>query len=537
MKKQILRRFIVAVLTALCCVFAFAACDFGGDDGGDPIIPKPPAGTFEVAFDSRGGSDVAKLANVAGGSKITKPTDPTRADYIFDGWFKEVGYINAWDFSADTVTRDITLYAKWAPDENGGGTHTHTWSAWTATTPATCTTAGVETRTCTTNPTHTETRPVDALGHDWGAWTATTPVTETTPGAETRVCKHDSSHTETRVSTPGLAYRLINDDAAYEVSGAGTALQLGYTEIVIPSQYQGLPVTSIGDQAFRRQYSITSVIISDSVTNIGRYAFSDCTGLTSLTIPFNVTSINNYAFENTNLSITWYYNPVLASTGRISMSSSLTTVIILNSVTRIESYAFADCIGLTSVIIPDGVTRIDSYAFAGCTGLTSVIIPFSVTNTGDDVFRNCVNLSVTWYYNPVIPAPSSRSIRLYLTTVIIPDGVKSISGWAFNGAANLTDVTIPGSVTRIYNEAFQNCTGLTSITIPNSVTLIGFYAFSGCTGLTSITIPSGVTSIEHYAFAGWTNAQTINIESRSSAPSGWYSNWNSDCDANIVWLG
>ncbi|MDR2716465.1 MAG: hypothetical protein LBB89_00155 [Treponema sp.] len=54
----------------------------------------------------------------------------------------------------------------------GGGTHTHTWGNWTQTTAPTCTTAGVDTRTCTLDPTHKETRAgAAALGH--------TPNTET----------------------------------------------------------------------------------------------------------------------------------------------------------------------------------------------------------------------------------------------------------------------------------------------------------------------------------------------------------------------
>ena len=42
--------------------------------------------------------------------------------------------------------------------------------------------------------------------------------------------------------------------------------------------------------------------------------------------------------------------------------------------------------GLTSVDIPDSVTSIDSYAFASCFGLTSVTIPDGVTSIGDYAF-------------------------------------------------------------------------------------------------------------------------------------------------------
>ncbi|MDR2574927.1 MAG: hypothetical protein LBC52_00625 [Treponema sp.] len=71
---------------------------------------------------------------------------------------------------------------------------------WKVTTPATCTTAGEETRTCKLDATHTEARaiPIDTNAHDWGDWVETTPSTTTTEGVETKTCKHDASHKETQ---------------------------------------------------------------------------------------------------------------------------------------------------------------------------------------------------------------------------------------------------------------------------------------------------------------------------------------------------
>ena len=67
-------------------------------------------------------------------------------------------------------------------------------------------------------------------------------------------------------------------------------------ELVIPSVYNGKPVTSIGDQAFYACGSLTSVTIPDSVTSIGNQAFYDCSSLTNVTIPDSVTSIGDQAF-------------------------------------------------------------------------------------------------------------------------------------------------------------------------------------------------------------------------------------------------
>jgi hypothetical protein len=83
-------------------------------------------------------------------------------------------------------------------DNGSNTTHIHDWNEWTITTPATCTTAGEETRTCKLDATHTETQAIAALGHDWSEWVVTTPPTTTAEGVETRTCKRDESHTETR---------------------------------------------------------------------------------------------------------------------------------------------------------------------------------------------------------------------------------------------------------------------------------------------------------------------------------------------------
>lgn len=67
-----------------------------------------------VTFDSRGGSEVA-AATVKDGKKVKKPADPVREGYSLEGWYKDEKCTEGWNFKADTVTEDITLYAKWTP--------------------------------------------------------------------------------------------------------------------------------------------------------------------------------------------------------------------------------------------------------------------------------------------------------------------------------------------------------------------------------------------------------------------------------------
>jgi hypothetical protein len=67
-------------------------------------------------------------------------------------------------------------------------------------------------------------------------------------------------------------------------------------ELIIPDTIEGNPVTSIGDWAFERCTSLTSITIGNGVTSIGIGTFYYCNSLTSITIPDSVISIGELAF-------------------------------------------------------------------------------------------------------------------------------------------------------------------------------------------------------------------------------------------------
>ncbi|MEL7569205.1 MAG: fibronectin type III domain-containing protein, partial [Eubacteriaceae bacterium] len=73
--------------------------------------------SYNVTFDSKGGSEVIGFENQVFNSLITAPTEPSKQHYSFAGWFKEDSCTNPWNFDTDTVPGDsFTLYAKWTPD-------------------------------------------------------------------------------------------------------------------------------------------------------------------------------------------------------------------------------------------------------------------------------------------------------------------------------------------------------------------------------------------------------------------------------------
>ena len=78
------------------------------------LYAKWTTNIYTVTFDSQGGSAVSSQI-VSHGGKVTKPTNPTKTGYTFGGWYKESGCTTPWDFATDTVTANVTLYAKWTP--------------------------------------------------------------------------------------------------------------------------------------------------------------------------------------------------------------------------------------------------------------------------------------------------------------------------------------------------------------------------------------------------------------------------------------
>ena len=282
------------------------------------------------------------------------------------------------------------------------------------------------------------------------------------------------------------------------------------TSITIPNS-----VTSIGERAFSICTSLTSVIIGNGVTCIGEYAFRGCPKLKSITIPF----LGDKKDNPTKTHFGYLFGATDSSNNAKSVPSSLRSVVITGG-TKIDSWAFRDCAGLTSVIIEDGVINIWQNAFIGCTGLTSITIPCSVA------IINATFYNTSLYYMGDLAswcsisrfADTMTSIRNLFVggkkiegDLVIPDGVTSISSYAFSNCSSLTSITIPNSVTSIERGAFSGCTGLTSITIPDNLTVIKEGTFNNCTSLTLITIPNSVTDIEQAAFAGCTALRSITI--------------------------
>ncbi len=381
------------------------------------------------------------------------------------------------------------------------------------------------------------------------------------------------------------------------IETARKILIAGCKNSVIPTDGS---VTSIGLGAFAGCIGLTSIEIPDSVTCIGEGAFWGCIGLTSITLPFVGNSVKASSDSN--------YRPFghIFGTGSYEGGMVVKQNFVFGNVVCYDNYciptslksvkitggdlldgAFYNCCGLTSIEILDSVTRIEEDVFWGCSSLTSITIPNSVTNIGQYVFNGCNSLIIYceaaskpsgWnnYWNnskcPVvwdcknndkandgyiyividglryglkdgkatvvrqskavsgsIIIPSSVTYKdvsysvtsigdsafagcIGLTSIDIPNSVTSIGEYAFSGCTGLTSIEIPDSVTNISQGVFYGCSSLTGIEIPNSVKYIGYYAFRDCNSLTSIEIPNSVTNIGKYAFDGCSSLTIIKFD-------------------------
>jgi uncharacterized repeat protein (TIGR02543 family) len=81
-------------------------------------IPSASTHTYTVSFEANGGTPAPAAQIVAGGGKVMTPAAMTKPGYTFIAWYREAGLINQWNFATDTVTEDMTLYAKWTYNFN-----------------------------------------------------------------------------------------------------------------------------------------------------------------------------------------------------------------------------------------------------------------------------------------------------------------------------------------------------------------------------------------------------------------------------------
>lgn len=234
--------------------------------------------------------------------------------------------------------------------------------------------------------------------------------------------------------TSGLTYSLSSNGAEYTCSGRGTATG---ASIAIANEINGIPVTTIGSDAFADDEVLTEIYIPKNVKYVHATALKKCKSLVNITVDSRNTryyTIDGNLYSN-------YEN--IVSLCKYAAGKTNASFVIPDGVVYINDYAFYQCRNLTSITIPNGVVDIGRYAFCGIQGLTNVVIPDSVTTIWDEAFAHCG----------------------LLTSLVIGNSVTTILDKAFAHCGGyLKSVTIPKSVIHMYSNVFKQ-TGIDKLRI------------------------------------------------------------------------
>ena len=336
---------------------------------------------------------------------------------------------------------------------------------------------------------------------------------------------------------------LFKDLQAYFMLNSGT-----YESVEIVVSLDGAVITANRTNLTITRGTLLSAPVSKKVEDIVEdLSYIEITAPGSLKSQLNDMGIDLSAI--TELKLVGIANAADFST--IRLMKNLTSLDLGGVVIDgIHSYALADMTKLQVIVLPNSITYIEDYAFDECRNLISITIGSNLESVKYRAFEALENLKevhifdiAAWcqinfggdfYTNPLYYTDKLYLNGELVTNLVIPNGVTSIGGYAFSGCDFLTSVTIPDSVTSIGYCAFLGCSGLpiedglryvgtylieavdeslSMYTIKEGTKFIGSHAFSGRTNLESITIPDSVTSIGERAFSGCSNLTRIDIGS------------------------
>ena len=182
----------------------------------------------------------------------------------------------------------------------------------------------------------------------------------------------------------------------------------------------------LASNAFQYCYSLSSIVIPNSVTGLGNYTFTSCYSLSSIVIPNSVTSIGaNVLSFCYSLSTVSFPNGVKSFNSSACTSSyNLSPLVIPNSVTYIGSSAFSSHYAIASVVIPSSVSTIANNAFADCSGVAfydftrhTAVPTLSGTSVFSGIASDCEIRVPASLYDEWISATNWASLTQYIVSV------------------------------------------------------------------------------------------------------------------------
>lgn len=259
------------------------------------------------------------------------------------------------------------------------------------------------------------------------------------------------------------------------------------TTIHLPSSLQKLS----GTGTFSGASALTDITLPEGIAITEGSTFSECTSLESIELPASITTIPSYMFAG---------------------CSALERVTAKGTITAIGNSAFKSDTALTEIPDLSQVTSIGDRAFYGCSALKTVDL-HSVTTMEYGAFQGCDALSGEIDLSNLEEIPGHAfCYDPNITSVITCPTLRSIGDWAFIWA-DISTISLPETLKSIGTYTFYKASLSGTVALPDSLTQLGASAFSGCEKVEAIQIGSGLTDIPKDAFDGC-KPKTITVNNR-----------------------
>ena len=511
-----------------------------GHYGNRSFVAHWSANDYLITFDANNGEVDISSKTVTFDDEYTVPT-PSRVGYTFVGW-----YYNYTKYSGGTwqVANDVTLIASWSANTNTAYVVNHYQQ-------------NIEnddyTLYYTQNLTGTSDASITPSVRSYTGFTSPSAQTTTVLPDGSRVINYyytRNYYTITVVGNGGTNNSIIQKYQS-ELDTTGWTVRAGHT---FGSFYY--------DLLFTNQFTYSTMPAADSTV----YAYwsdedkpSDFTYSTSN----SQVTISQYIGYKTQVSIPERINgyPVTTISGSAFLNkSSITSIVVPNSVTSIGAGAFRGCNSLVDVTLPFvGASRNTSYGYDGVFGYIfgwssstntsshssrdytyvntmygtkpdGTVWQYSCRNYSDPNYSGSNSYCYQSYYYQIpttirnVTITNATTIYVaafmncnFITNITLNSGVTDIRDYAFQNCSNLESingnniVNLPSTITSVGNYAFKSCTSITRLTVGTSISTIGSNAFAGCSSLATVSFSTGLTTISDNAFLNCSSLATVSF--------------------------
>ena len=273
-------------------------------------------------------------------------------------------------------------------------------------------------------------------------------------------------------------------------------------------------------------YEPTELSVKEGTKIIKSYQYVNLSSLKTIHIPNSVKTMESEVFNGSMQLENVYFHGTLNEWFAITTNgwTSSPMVYAKHLFVYDENGQFYEP---TSVVIEDGVTEIEEYQFRNFSSLVSIEIPTSVTKIKNDAFAYCDALENVYYHGTIeqwisvekIHDPMYYAKHFYLldednnwyepTKLVYPSDMNQLNDYLVTYLPSINYLVIPGSYEKIPSWSFDWSQNLETIEIQSGIIEIEEYAFYACQNLKTVYLPKTLTKIGNYAFLESNNLEAV----------------------------